>query len=303
MLRYGGGGHLAAGTCQVPHEDSERVRAEIVDALKTPRDGPRLRHAKRGGRPNLPPLSAAGRGSCPGPHPPVVFRAPRAFHDTPAPTCAGRSRLSLRLVPVAPRGDPGARPRPPAPSPPAPPAGRLVLAAGIRARSGAGGAAPARSRRATASAAATQPSDRPHARTRCRPEPRSGRSDPRPGPGPCSCRWRHRARRARHRRRRPGRASAASVSHRPAASPDRPYRSRTSGVTVNVHRARAWAAARATTSDRPAAPGASALARHRDPGDRVGRLGHRGAAVDRVQGRVQLLLADLGRPVVGTDSG
>jgi nanoRNase/pAp phosphatase (c-di-AMP/oligoRNAs hydrolase) len=37
MLRYGGGGHLAAGTCQVPHEDSERVLAEIVDALKTPR--------------------------------------------------------------------------------------------------------------------------------------------------------------------------------------------------------------------------------------------------------------------------
>jgi nanoRNase/pAp phosphatase (c-di-AMP/oligoRNAs hydrolase) len=37
MLRYGGGGHLAAGTCQIPHEDSERVLAEIVDALKTPR--------------------------------------------------------------------------------------------------------------------------------------------------------------------------------------------------------------------------------------------------------------------------
>ena len=38
MLRYGGGGHLAAGTCQVPHEDSERVLQEIVEALKTPRE-------------------------------------------------------------------------------------------------------------------------------------------------------------------------------------------------------------------------------------------------------------------------
>jgi nanoRNase/pAp phosphatase (c-di-AMP/oligoRNAs hydrolase) len=38
MLRYGGGGHLAAGTCQVPHDDSERVLAEIVDALRTPRE-------------------------------------------------------------------------------------------------------------------------------------------------------------------------------------------------------------------------------------------------------------------------
>lgn len=37
MLRYGGGGHLAAGTCQVPHEDSERVLTEIIDALRTPR--------------------------------------------------------------------------------------------------------------------------------------------------------------------------------------------------------------------------------------------------------------------------
>nr|BFE71307.1 exopolyphosphatase [Actinoplanes digitatis] len=37
MLRYGGGGHLAAGTCQVPHEDSPQVLAEIIDALKTPR--------------------------------------------------------------------------------------------------------------------------------------------------------------------------------------------------------------------------------------------------------------------------
>ena len=37
MLRYGGGGHLAAGTCQVPHEDSARVLSEIIDALRTPR--------------------------------------------------------------------------------------------------------------------------------------------------------------------------------------------------------------------------------------------------------------------------
>jgi nanoRNase/pAp phosphatase (c-di-AMP/oligoRNAs hydrolase) len=37
MLRYGGGGHLAAGTCQVPHEDSERVLREIIEALKTPK--------------------------------------------------------------------------------------------------------------------------------------------------------------------------------------------------------------------------------------------------------------------------
>jgi nanoRNase/pAp phosphatase (c-di-AMP/oligoRNAs hydrolase) len=37
MLRYGGGGHIAAGTCQVPHEDSERVEREIVAALNSPR--------------------------------------------------------------------------------------------------------------------------------------------------------------------------------------------------------------------------------------------------------------------------
>ena len=40
MLRYGGGGHLAAGTCQVPHEDSERVEREIIEALKSPRPVP-----------------------------------------------------------------------------------------------------------------------------------------------------------------------------------------------------------------------------------------------------------------------
>jgi nanoRNase/pAp phosphatase (c-di-AMP/oligoRNAs hydrolase) len=37
MLHYGGGGHPAAGTCQIPHEDAERVLQEIVEALKTPR--------------------------------------------------------------------------------------------------------------------------------------------------------------------------------------------------------------------------------------------------------------------------
>lgn len=37
MLRYGGGGHLAAGTCQVPHESSERALAEVIDAISTPR--------------------------------------------------------------------------------------------------------------------------------------------------------------------------------------------------------------------------------------------------------------------------
>ena len=40
MLRYGGGGHLAAGTCQVPHSDAERVLHEIVGALQTPRTVP-----------------------------------------------------------------------------------------------------------------------------------------------------------------------------------------------------------------------------------------------------------------------
>lgn len=40
MLRYGGGGHLAAGTCQVPHEDAPRVEREIIEALRTPRPVP-----------------------------------------------------------------------------------------------------------------------------------------------------------------------------------------------------------------------------------------------------------------------
>ena len=33
MLSYGGGGHEAAGTCQVPNEDAERVLAELVDRV------------------------------------------------------------------------------------------------------------------------------------------------------------------------------------------------------------------------------------------------------------------------------
>jgi nanoRNase/pAp phosphatase (c-di-AMP/oligoRNAs hydrolase) len=37
MLGYAGGGHQAAGTCQIPHEDSERVLREIVEALRSPR--------------------------------------------------------------------------------------------------------------------------------------------------------------------------------------------------------------------------------------------------------------------------
>jgi nanoRNase/pAp phosphatase (c-di-AMP/oligoRNAs hydrolase) len=37
MLRYGGGGHVAAGTCQVPHEDAERVLTEIINAVGRPK--------------------------------------------------------------------------------------------------------------------------------------------------------------------------------------------------------------------------------------------------------------------------
>jgi nanoRNase/pAp phosphatase (c-di-AMP/oligoRNAs hydrolase) len=37
MLRYGGGGHVAAGTCQVPHDQADRVEREIVEALRSPR--------------------------------------------------------------------------------------------------------------------------------------------------------------------------------------------------------------------------------------------------------------------------
>ena len=32
-LRYGGGGHEAAGTCQVPHEDADRVQRELIEQI------------------------------------------------------------------------------------------------------------------------------------------------------------------------------------------------------------------------------------------------------------------------------
>jgi nanoRNase/pAp phosphatase (c-di-AMP/oligoRNAs hydrolase) len=32
-LRYNGGGHVAAGTCQVPHEDAERVQLELIERI------------------------------------------------------------------------------------------------------------------------------------------------------------------------------------------------------------------------------------------------------------------------------
>ncbi|MFP4153782.1 MAG: exopolyphosphatase [Alkalispirochaeta sp.] len=34
MLKYGGGGHAAAGTCQVPNDDAERILSEVITALK-----------------------------------------------------------------------------------------------------------------------------------------------------------------------------------------------------------------------------------------------------------------------------
>jgi hypothetical protein len=34
MLKYGGGGHRAAGTCQVLSEEADRVTAEIIDAIR-----------------------------------------------------------------------------------------------------------------------------------------------------------------------------------------------------------------------------------------------------------------------------
>ncbi|GAA0716081.1 exopolyphosphatase [Dactylosporangium roseum] len=36
MLQYGGGGHLAAGTCQVPHDQAERVLRELIRKVGTP---------------------------------------------------------------------------------------------------------------------------------------------------------------------------------------------------------------------------------------------------------------------------
>ncbi|MCL2204658.1 MAG: exopolyphosphatase [Defluviitaleaceae bacterium] len=34
MLKYGGGGHKQVGTCQVPHEDTDRIVQEIIEAIK-----------------------------------------------------------------------------------------------------------------------------------------------------------------------------------------------------------------------------------------------------------------------------
>ena len=36
MLRYGGGGHRNAGTCQVPHDRAEAVLGEIATAVTAP---------------------------------------------------------------------------------------------------------------------------------------------------------------------------------------------------------------------------------------------------------------------------
>jgi nanoRNase/pAp phosphatase (c-di-AMP/oligoRNAs hydrolase) len=33
MLKYGGGGHKAAGTCQVPHDQSDKVLAELIEKI------------------------------------------------------------------------------------------------------------------------------------------------------------------------------------------------------------------------------------------------------------------------------
>jgi nanoRNase/pAp phosphatase (c-di-AMP/oligoRNAs hydrolase) len=37
MLRYGGGGHIAAGTCQVPHEQAGQVEKELIEDLNAKR--------------------------------------------------------------------------------------------------------------------------------------------------------------------------------------------------------------------------------------------------------------------------
>jgi len=37
MLSYGGGGHEAAGTCQVPNEDAERILAELLEQVNSER--------------------------------------------------------------------------------------------------------------------------------------------------------------------------------------------------------------------------------------------------------------------------
>jgi nanoRNase/pAp phosphatase (c-di-AMP/oligoRNAs hydrolase) len=37
MLKYGGGGHRAAGACHVPEADADRVLGEILKALTDPK--------------------------------------------------------------------------------------------------------------------------------------------------------------------------------------------------------------------------------------------------------------------------
>ncbi|MBT3219709.1 MAG: exopolyphosphatase, partial [Proteobacteria bacterium] len=34
MLEYGGGGHKAAGTCQISNERAEEVRVELIERLR-----------------------------------------------------------------------------------------------------------------------------------------------------------------------------------------------------------------------------------------------------------------------------
>ena len=34
MLKYGGGGHVQVGTCQVPHQDADRILEEIITSIK-----------------------------------------------------------------------------------------------------------------------------------------------------------------------------------------------------------------------------------------------------------------------------
>ena len=36
MLQYGGGGHDAAGTCQIENEAAEKIKAELIDILTAP---------------------------------------------------------------------------------------------------------------------------------------------------------------------------------------------------------------------------------------------------------------------------
>jgi nanoRNase/pAp phosphatase (c-di-AMP/oligoRNAs hydrolase) len=35
MLKYNGGGHSAAGTCQVENENAEQVLGELIEAITT----------------------------------------------------------------------------------------------------------------------------------------------------------------------------------------------------------------------------------------------------------------------------